>query len=113
MSSIENLLKSNTTDKTEGGLLSILWRKILVDLNMTNRIPAMIYRYVNDVNTSSLQVKKKSKSSITNDIISENMTWKVFINLLISILKVKKIRFTVTLEFNNGTKSNHSIDVNP
>jgi hypothetical protein len=108
---VEKKILSSVEDTTEGGILSNLWRKILKDLNITNKIPALVVMYLNKENMKSVKLKKKSKTSLVNDITSSNMTWKVFLNLIINLLNVNKMTFTVTLEFKNGEKSVHSIDV--
>ena len=108
---IVTTISSNIDDRTEGSILASLWRKILRDLNITNRIPYLISLYVEKSNETSLRMKKKSKSSITNDITAESMTWKVFINNITGVLKIKHITFTVTLHHANGEETNHSVDI--
>jgi len=105
-------LNTKLDDRSEGSALAVLWRNILVEKGIVSRVPAMIRRYLDtDVTSKSVQMKKKSKSSITNDVTSKSMSWRVFISLLKDVLKVKDVRFTVTLTFRNGEKSVHSVNV--
>lgn len=104
------ILYKPVASRVEGSALSNLWRVVIQDLNVVEAIPSMIERYSRG--NKSTSIKLKSKSTMENDIRSESMSFKVFVYLLKHILKVKKMTFSVTLEFANGDKSVHSQEVN-
>ncbi len=95
--------------RVEGSVLAKLWRGIIQDLDVVKAIPSLIERHVRDEKSTSL--KLKNKSTIETDIKSESMSFKVFIYLVQKLLKVKKMTFTVSLEFSNGEVTIHSQEV--
>ena len=96
--------------KTEGGILVRLWRNILVESNMIHGINTMVTRYINAGKNSIAAKNSKTKSSIEKNISSDNMSWRIFVDLLFNVLKVKRMHITITLTFPNGTSTvNHLV----
>lgn len=113
--------KTNPTNKivlpplisrTEGSILSKLWRNILVDTNMDNALDYLVTRYMSDHSNSTIKAdKRKTKSSIIKNITADDMTWKTFLDILFNFLRVRRIEFCVKLTRASGDISVHSVIV--
>lgn len=96
----------------EGALLSKLFRKIVTELSLINRIHFLIDRYTKVAVGSDVKaVKRKTRSSLVNNIVADEMTWKTFMDLMFNLLRVKKCKFTVELTHQNGVVSKHDLMV--
>jgi len=95
----------------EGGILVRLWRTILEETNYYNSLDYLTSRYVNDTaRASSVKAgRRQTKSSLIKNITSNNMSWRTFVDLLRTFLKVKDAEFSVKLTFHNGDTSVHSV----
>ena len=104
-------MKGLIMKKTNAGLImSTLWKKILEDLNLKNKLSILIDIYIHK-KFKDIKVKKKNRNSIMNDIMSENMTLKTFLMLLFAVLRVKKVIITVTLTHVDNNETSHSITI--
>jgi len=66
---------------SEDGILTKIFRKILMETGFINSIPYFINRYTG----------KKNKASISRLVIDGEMTWNSFTFFLLEILKAKKV----------------------
>lgn len=101
-------------DNNESGVLSALWRNIVLQLNILPAMDVLISRYCNSSSTNlgnEQSIKKKTKSTLVANITSTGMTFKTFLDLLFNFLRVKKINISVKLTYANGDESFHSINV--
>jgi len=98
--------KFESVSNTENGILTKLFRMIIFDTGLINKIPYNINRYIRNGG-------KKNKATISRLILSGEMSWRSFIFLLFDILRVKKCTFKVTLEYDVGPSSEHEISISP
>lgn len=108
---------SESFANTEGGVLAKLWNKILKYHNLTscNALDLLIRRYLNTTNAMNNRVqvvRRKNRSTLISNIGAEEMTIKIFFDLIFNLLNVKFVTFNIELTFPNGDKSSHSIIVN-
>lgn len=96
---------------TEGGTLAMFWRKILNESGLSKKLAVLFRNY--EIKANKNKGKFKSKSTIIQNATSSEMTFKVFLDLLINLLNVKKIRLNIELTFFNDTVTSHSIDISP
>jgi hypothetical protein len=101
-----NVLKEPPNSNEDGSVLTLLWRRIINDLGIVDRMPSYIARY------TRLAERKKLKtlSGLKSDITGETMTWRVFLHLARYILMVKKIKITIELTLPDDTVSSHSVE---
>lgn len=92
------------------GILVKLWRLIILEANIIPKLGFFINNYLNKKD-SDKNDKIKSKSVILNDILSTNMSIKVFMYLLFNLLKMKSIKITITCKHSNDELTTHSIIV--
>ena len=95
--------------RKQGSVLSVLWRKIVTENHMQNNILHMIDLYAKNSAGSMKMQKRKTKSSLTKNIIAEDMTWNIFTDLMFNFLKIRKIRLDITLQFHSGNESMHHV----
>ena len=107
-----NELEKPINNAKENAQLGKLWRRIIMDLNLRTRIRKMVNEYVRDSKNPNVNpINYKTKSSLENNILSDEITWKTFMDLLFNFLKVRSCTVTITLEHRNGDESAHSIHV--
>lgn len=83
-----------------------------MDLNLINKLEFLINRYIKTANDKNIAaLKRKTRSSLVNNIIADEMTWKTFMDLTFNLLKVKKCKLNIELTFVNDTTSNHEITI--
>jgi len=96
----KNLLNPST-EKNAGGILTTLWRKLLVDAGLVDNVDAMILDYINRSYDPESE-KKLNSTNLREYIYGEKMTMKTFVLLLVKILKTKKIVFRIEVTMRNG-----------
>lgn len=104
----------NILDKNEGGALAKLWAEIVNNNHLAGKMNILIDKYTAETEKMSLSsepVKRKTKSSLINNIISKSLTWSVFLDLIFNFLKVKRVSLTIKLEWNNGDVTYDTIKV--
>lgn len=105
------LLEGSVTNKSPGGILSRLFRKILKDTNILYITESLIEKYEKN--------SDKDKSQIQAQICSEDMTWKAFCDSIVNLLNVKSFSITITLvhkvkDANGKDKVTvHTVDAKP
>lgn len=112
MSKIE--FDDNVSSK-EGGALTALWRAILKENNFIYAIDVMVNKYVRKTDMlqgRSIHVKRKTRSSLINNITAGEMTFKTFLDLLFNFLAVRKVTITIMLTHANNDESIHTIAIN-
>ena len=102
---IVNLPVSSDVD----GMLSLLLRKIIIENNLSSQIERRIDIY--SVSPNRGGGKKKSKSAMRELISKDRMTIKSFYEVLDEIIRPKRARLSVEIEFENGSKGVHTITI--
>jgi len=103
---IEESLKKNVSGDP-GGMLAALWRSILIRDKFLPVISYLIEIYAK----KNKGKKAKNPSTVLNLVTATSMTWKSFIFLITKILPVKKITFTIELEYLANKKGVHTISI--
>ena len=88
------------------GVLTRLFRKIIIDRGLAKNLMFLIDKYKREGG-------ERAKSSIVTTILNPEMTWKYFVFLIFEILKVKRMRIKIELEWPTGEISEHSIELTP
>ena len=92
-------LSSKIKSKDMGSLLSKLFRQMITETGLINKIGELRDRYVESSELTE-HAKKKTPSQVNTMIGSEQMSWKTFIDLTVNLLRVKKI--TVVIKLDHG-----------
>lgn len=106
----------NAPSSNESGILAALWRKIVKEKGLLPSLNTLIELYLrkNDITEGRVAaVKKKTKSTIVNNITASEMTLKTFMDLLFGLLNAKKVKITVEITYQNDETSTHSITALP
>lgn len=102
-----------TVSNTEGGTLARLWKNIIIENGLVPAIPTLVKNYTNrTIKMDVKNVKRKTKSSLLNNINAPEMTWRVFLNLMFSFLHVRKIDITIKSTFSNGDERIQHLTIN-
>jgi len=100
------------TSGGEGAILGKLWRLIIKDLGFLDHLTFFVNRYVTKtggINNRVKNARRKTKSSIITNITDEELTWKVFLDLLYNVLNVRKFTLSIKLEHANGKNTIHHL----
>lgn len=97
-----SVLEKRIVGASPGNILAQLLRDTIMKLNLLPEIPFLVEECIeelvqNDPNT------KRTKSSLDAEILSDDMTFKTFINVLVNILKVDKLDFMIDVKFGERT----------
>lgn len=107
-------MEQEITNMTENAILGRFFRRIIRELNYTNRLGYLVDRYFKRARlTNDLDQLKKTKSSLRNNIVSDRMTWKVFLDLIFKLLWVKKCVIRMEITYQNDTTSIHDYVILP
>lgn len=90
-------LSSKIKSKDMGSLLSKLFRQIIKETGLINKIGELRDRYVESSKLTE-HSKEKTPSQVNTMIGSEQMSWKTFIDLTVNLLRVKKITIIIKLD---------------
>lgn len=94
----------------EAAVLAKLFRRINMDLNTTGKMEHLIDRYIKYANNKNISLlKKKTRSSLCNSIVSEEMSWRTFMDLVFNLLRVKRMKISITFLHADDTESFHSM----
>ena len=99
------VLSQPVTSKEEGAILASLWRNIITDLGMTDRFECVIKK----ASDSKTVKKPMTPHAITNKVIQDTMSWKVFIKLLKDVLKAKSFKLTIEVTYAIGVTRVHTV----
>ena len=106
----------NQPSSNESGILAALWRKVIKEGGFISSLNTFIELYLrkNDVTEGRVAVvKKKTKSTLINNITASEMTVKTFMDLIFGLLNAKKIKLTVEITYQNDKTSSHSVTALP
>ena len=94
---------ANTAD----GVVTRIFRKIIQkDVGQVAAI-RLLNRYVAETETTKAGMSK-CRNNYLNHMKNNKMTFKIFIDILSKIFKVRKLEFTVTIFYNNNKVTSHS-----
>jgi hypothetical protein len=102
--------------KTSGanGVLSRLWRQMLLDLNIgPARYGDLMRDFVTDIRNGIAPTRKdqtSARGNITKEFARPQMTWKVFMKAL-RFLQVTKVEFAIKCHYANGRTTTHGTTV--
>jgi len=82
---------------SEDGILTKLFRKMIIETGFINSINYFINRYKGN----------KSRTTLSRLIINGEMTWNSFTLLILVVLRAKELRFGVSIKHDGKTFSNH------
>lgn len=105
---------NNETSNNESGVLAKLWRKIIDDKHLKDALPYFVSRYIKGYSITSgdvKSIKRKTRSTIVNNICATEMTFKTFLDLIFNFLCMKKVDITITLTAHNDETSTHTISL--
>jgi len=103
---LTNLSKETSGD--EHGILKKLFNKIIFENNLESKLAFLVSRYERRRDVS----KKKSKTVVVNELTAPRISFKNFLFLIFEVLRAKKVKLTIEVEFSNKT-TKHSIDIYP
>ena len=106
MEKLTNLSKEVSSD--EHGLLKRLLNKIIFENNLETKLGFLVSRYERRRDSS----KKKTKTVVVNELTSTRISFKNFLFLVFEVLRAKKMKICVEVEF-SGKTTKHCIDVLP
>ena len=98
-------LEGRVTNKNPGSLLARLFRDILKTTGLLNSVPVLIDKYEKN--------SDKDFSQIQASALSEDMTWKNFVDLVLNLLEVKSFVIKIELTHKSGKVTEHKLDGNP
>lgn len=98
-------LEGRVTNKNPGSLLARLFRDILKTTGILNSVPILIEKYEKN--------SDKDFSQIQASALSEDMTWKNFVDLILNLLEVKSFVIKIELTHKSGKVTEHKLDGNP
>lgn len=111
---LDELKARNISGANPGSILAKLWRNVIHDLGIENKMSYLITRYLDRAKRTTVDSKSKSKitrTRVLNNVISHDITWKVFLDNIVNLLNVKELTITVTLKHQNDTETTHSVKV--
>ena len=100
-------------DNNESGVLTALWRNIILQNELLPAMDYLIQKYLNSNKVVVDSIKRKTKSTLIANITSTGMTFKTFLDLIFNFLKAKNLTISVKLTFANGDETVHTINVDP
>jgi len=93
-------LKSPITGSSPGNVLAQLLRDLITDLNYLPFMEILVTDYVKRTNANGGVL---SRGAVDETILSEDMTWKRYMNILINILRVDNLTVTTSVKLPNFT----------
>jgi len=105
---IEKFELSKESASNEHGMLARLWRKIIFENNLEKNLLYFIDRYSRRLDVS----KKKSKGVVVKVALDKQISFKSFLFLLFEVLRIKKVRLCVELDWGKRT-TKHCINILP
>lgn len=101
-------------ENSPGGLLSKLFRKIMIEANWLPYMDHLVERYVSQTKLTNVSaVRRQTKSTLKTSITSPAMTFKTFTDLIFFFLRAKKMDITVKLTYANGDETVHHVSCTP
>ena len=108
---LQKILASKVTSKNVSSVLGRLFRQILKETGLINSIDSLVDRYEaeSELEAKSLGIKPKKRSQIVTQIASEGMSWKIFMDSITNLLRVKKVTICIKLDHGNGRVTIHEL----
>lgn len=95
----------------EGGLLAKIWRDIVDKNYLIHKFDYLISEYVSKNNNQNQVIRRKNKHTLTTNVCSSAMTWKVFLENL-ELSRFKSVEITVKVTDQNGHSTTHILPIN-
>jgi len=112
---LHKIITTPVKSKDSGGILSKLFRKIMTETGLVNAVDSLVELYLKDSEAQSKRsgLTPKKRSQIQTAIKEEDMTWKSFIDLVINLVRVKKIVITIDLYHTETRVTTHKVEAGP
>ena len=112
---LHKIITTPVKSKDSGGILSKLFRKIMTETGLVNAVDSLVELYLKDseAQSKSSGLTPKKRSQIQTAIKEEDMTWKNFIDLVINLVRVKKIVITIDLYHTETRVTTHKVEAGP
>ena len=98
----------------EGGILAGLWMRIVEDLGIKPNIPSLINIHIDKMLREG-KIKPsetaKIRSSLLKNTTKTSMSWKVFLELLFSVLNIKGLKINLILKHLDNRITAHSVNI--
>lgn len=111
MSLDTNIIRVNSKDKSIGGKLTNLWRKTLLDLELGDQLNGLVGMYHKRYKSSEDKDNVLNSQTLRTNAVSDSISLKSLVQLLVHLLKVKSVRFTITLTHGSGKETHHSVEL--
>ncbi len=94
-------------------ILASLLRKIYYDINIDiTKFDILVSRYVSKFSKSTLsRVLSSERGNIKKELLSESISWNVFISKGLALINAKKIKITLEITHHNGLLTKHEKEV--
>ena len=100
-------LEERVIGNEPGNILAELFRQICRDAEIIPYMDLLVQERLHDLN-EGLTKKKRTVGPIKSEILSDNMTWAVFLKLMLEVLKVDDINFITHIRL-DGKMSTGSV----
>jgi len=98
--------------KTNGGSIqhsmANLWRGILRDLGLVEQTMGLLANYNKRYRSSKNSKEMINSSTMKANCLSDTISLKTLVGLIVNLLNAKKIDFTITITHHNGQKRSHT-----
>lgn len=102
---------SKPPSMNEGGLLAKIWRDIVDKNYLIHKFDYLINEYVSKNNNQNQVIRRKNKHTLTSNVCSPTITWKVFLENL-KLARFKSVEITVKVTDQNGHSTIHTLPIN-
>ena len=86
-----SILREDIVGREPGNILAQMFRQIVRDMNLLDDMEDIIENRLEEMKKGGAKV---SKGTINSKVLSEDMSFKVFIDLLINLLKLDEVEFS-------------------
>ena len=94
---------------TPDSILASLLRKIYYDVNIDiAKFDILVSRYVSKFSKSALpKVISSEKGNVKKELLSETISWNVFVSKGLALINAKKIKLTIQITHSNNLITEH------
>ncbi len=94
---------------TPDSILASLLRKIYYDVNIDiAKFDILVSRYVSKFSKSTLpKVISSEKGNVKKELLSETISWNVFVSKGLALINAKKIKLTIQITHSNNLITEH------
>jgi len=103
-----NKLNSRSPGLSINHTIANLWRRILKDLGITERVIGLLANYNKRYRNSNNSKELINSSTMKSNCFSDEISLKSLIGLLTNLLNVRRIDITITITHHNGECRSHS-----